>query len=572
MKHLFLLITFISFNAFTQPIFEKIENDPNYKLADEAEMDLILDKEGLEKLNKLKDKLDANIENSLELNNFIKTFDMEKEESDKQEFLMRNFAEFFKLKAKEGMTRKQLWNAAEFLTEQYISYLTGRDGILEPEIQEKVDKLNAAYLKSLDEYVTKYENFDKNGKPTEEVIQFMNDKNKIHFVELKTQVDIEKVIKTSELVATRSKEVDEFKVLLYLTIDQIEFNEEVAEKKTTLASDSRIKLYIPKDLSKDSMTEDKIDLKDKKVYVFIDSKFADDDSDNPTRQKKAKGRLYFSWGYNRALHSKSDATFATKDGTFTVHDAHGNDRPSPFGIWYFNPQKLSIPQYNVEVGYMFNEKWGIELGQDHMKWVFDPYREYKFTGNYDQTLWVDDPTVVNEWGMDIKPTTFEDIKNTGDATWLRFEHTDGYNYVHVSAIYNQKIYYTRNRKFRIDAKFDAGAGLMIPKTNVNFRQGSKWNYDGIDNRFHIAGVGVSSGVRLKFTFWDRLYVQAAIRGTYIKINNALVDTQRDPDARLEHSPIGSVQFMGQIGYELPVEQFANMFRKKSNRVKINPGF
>ena len=113
---------------------------------------------------------------------------------------------------------------------------------------------------------------------------------------------------------------------------------------------------------------------------------------------------------------------------------------------------------------------------------------------------------------------------------------------------------------------------MVPKTNINIRQGGKWERLGIDNRFHIAGGGVHAGVRIKFTFWDRVYIQAALRGTYIKISNSLVDTENEPNARLSHTPISSIQFMGQIGYELPAQKLFNLFRKKKNKYKVYPGF
>lgn len=256
--------------------------------------------------------------------------------------------------------------------------------------------------------------------------------------------------------------------------------------------------------------------------------------------------IYFAWGYNRDWHTNSDVKFTTPDGTFTIHDTKSNDRPSPFSMEdYFKPSHLSIPQYNMELGLMFNDKWGIEFKQDHMKMVFDNTRPYEITGDYNHQVVIDNPNPTNEWDQQI-PVDFSIVKAKKDATWLRWEHSDGYNYVSAGAVYNQNLYKTKNEKFKIDGRFGAGAGLMIPKTDVSIHQDKQWNYIGKNNKFHVAGGGVHAEAKLRFTFWNTIFLQAATRGTYIKVKDALVD---GTSSRMEHiQMIGSVQVMGQVGY------------------------
>lgn len=257
-------------------------------------------------------------------------------------------------------------------------------------------------------------------------------------------------------------------------------------------------------------------------------------------------QIYFSWGWHKGYHSNTDVKFTTPDGTFTIHDAVGKDRPSPFDPKiYFNPSTISIPQFNMELGVMFNEKWGMELKQDHMKFVFDSSRPYEITGDYSHQVVVTNEHPTSEWDQQI-PVDFSVAKANKDASWLQFEHTDGYNYASLGAVYNQRLYQTKNEKFKIDSRFGAGAGLMIPKTKVMMHQDRQWNWEGLDNFWHIAGGGVHGEAKLRFTFWDSVFLQAATRGTYIKVKDALVD---GTDSRMEHiQPIASVQFIGQIGY------------------------
>ena len=125
----------------------------------------------------------------------------------------------------------------------------------------------------------------------------------------------------------------------------------------------------------------------------------------------------------------------------------------------------------------------------------------------------------------------------------------GYNYLSLGLIRNFKIAESKSGNFDVDARVSAGAGLMVPRTDVRlYYQKDDGDSDryGINNKFHVAGYGVHSDARLKFTFWDKVFLQATARGSRIKIKNALVDGS---GASLEHTPINSLQIIGQLGYQ-----------------------
>lgn len=269
-------------------------------------------------------------------------------------------------------------------------------------------------------------------------------------------------------------------------------------------------------------------------------------SGNENQEKKIKARsIYFVWGYNRAWHGKSDMTFKTNEGTFTIHNAEGVDRPSPFDpAIYFNPAKLSIPQYVMKVGYMFDDNFGIELAQDHMKWIFVNDIPYEITGNFSPVLYTDEEGA--DWPV---ANTFEDIRDSGNSTWLAAEHSDGYNYVNASAVFNINVIATKNEVFKLDFPPAVGAGLMIPKTRVMMHRDQMWNWEGLDNRFHIAGYGVHAEAKVRITLYNKFFIEAAARGTYIKIENALVDGS---NARLEQTAIPSLQVYGAAGIAIPI--------------------
>lgn len=260
-----------------------------------------------------------------------------------------------------------------------------------------------------------------------------------------------------------------------------------------------------------------------------------------------KRMIYFSWGYNRGFHSKSDATFKTADGTFTIHDAVGHDRQSKDILDYVIPSRIPIPQYNLRIGYQLNDHWDIVAGLDHMKWVFDNQLKYEVTGDYNHTVFVPDPS--GDPAL-LTGLTFDQVKQTGDVRWLSFEHTNGYNYVHAGAIYKSNLFTSRNGDFKIDTGIGAGAGIMVPQTTVKYHQDTWWNWQGVDNQFHVAGFGGHAEAKIQLGY-KNFFIEPVVRGTYIKINNALVQSQGEV---LEHTPIGSIQFIVQGGYKIPIKE------------------
>jgi hypothetical protein len=262
------------------------------------------------------------------------------------------------------------------------------------------------------------------------------------------------------------------------------------------------------------------------------------------------------WGYNRTWFGKTDSTFKTPEGEFTVHDSVGNDRPSPFDPKvYFNPSTLSIPQYNLTIGYWIKDRLGVEIGHDHMKWVFDPNRTYEISGEFSPTLYVPNPN--SQYGWDgVMPVSFDQVKQTGDARWLSFEHTNGYNYIFAGLVYLQPVYHGPRNRLAVDARMGAGAGVLIPQTSVHMHRDQAWNWAGYDNQFHLAGGGGHANAALRFTAYDRIFFEATARASLIKVSNALVDQS---GAILTQTPIAAVELMGQIGYQ------GSLVRKKRNR-------
>ena len=97
----------------------------------------------------------------------------------------------------------------------------------------------------------------------------------------------------------------------------------------------------------------------------------------------AKGTFYGYWGYNRSGYTKSNIRFVGPGYDFNLAGSKAHDNQSPFSFGtYFNPKKITVPQFNARIGYYFKNHWAIDFGYDHMKYVFDDGNNVFVIWNY----------------------------------------------------------------------------------------------------------------------------------------------------------------------------------------------
>ncbi|HEV7381572.1 MAG TPA: hypothetical protein VGN64_17360, partial [Dyadobacter sp.] len=234
------------------------------------------------------------------------------------------------------------------------------------------------------------------------------------------------------------------------------------------------------------------------------SSFSQTPDANPAHNNK--GKIFVSWGWNRGVYTKSNINFKGEDYDFKLKSVVAKDRQSPFTGAYFNPTKITIPQYNFRIGYFFNPKYSVSFGFDHMKYVMKQNQTVKISGKIAPGANVNHEGVYND----------DDIQLTED--FLQFEHTDGLNYLNfelrrMDNILDQRILGVKN----IDVNFieGVGAGVMFPKSNVQLM-----NYERND-QWHVAGYGVNLVAGLNVTFFKHFFIQGEVKGGYINMPDIL---------------------------------------------------
>jgi hypothetical protein len=230
------------------------------------------------------------------------------------------------------------------------------------------------------------------------------------------------------------------------------------------------------------------------VFMFCTIKAQDNPNRNSTGQK---GRLYFYWGWNWSWYSKSNIHFAGPAYDFTLDKVSAKDRQSEFDAhYYLNPLNITIPQYNLRVGYFISDNYSVSLGVDHMKYVVQPEQVVKISGHINDTQ-----TIYNGTYSD------DDIALTDD--FLLFEHTDGLNY--INADFRRFDQILSWKTIRINLTEGLGAGILYPKTNATLLSMER------HDDFHLSGFGINGLVGININLVKSFFIQTEFKAGYINM-------------------------------------------------------
>jgi len=210
-----------------------------------------------------------------------------------------------------------------------------------------------------------------------------------------------------------------------------------------------------------------------------------------------KGEFFIYWGWNRGWYTNSDISFKGDNYDFTLYDVVAKDRQSEFG-WdpYFKITRLTIPQYNLRLGYFFKDHYSVSFGVDHMKYVVQGDQTVKITGHIDSSGTVYDGTYNND-----------DVVIKNDL--LIFEHTDGLNYLNIELRRYDELFSFGKVSINLTEGF--GAGMLMPKTNATLLSMER------HDEFHVAGFGLGAVVGLNLTFFQYFFIQSEFKAGYINM-------------------------------------------------------
>jgi len=220
-------------------------------------------------------------------------------------------------------------------------------------------------------------------------------------------------------------------------------------------------------------------------------------TDNANTKRDRKGDFYIYWGWNRGWYNNSDIHFKGDQYDFTLSDVVAKDRQSPWDAnIYLNPANLTIPQYNLRLGYFINNHYDLSFGVDHMKYVMQNDQTVKIDGEISGT-----------------GTTFDDTYSNDDmvltSNFLMFEHTDGLNYLNIELRRFDQIYAYKWLVFNVTEGI--GGGVLVPKTNCTLMTNAR------HDEFHLAGFGLGAVVGINLTVFKHYFIQSEFKAGHINM-------------------------------------------------------
>lgn len=216
-------------------------------------------------------------------------------------------------------------------------------------------------------------------------------------------------------------------------------------------------------------------------------------SDQPkaTGNCKAKRSFYFTWGYNRDWYNRSDLHFQGSnpngDFDFTIRKARSHDQPD---MAHFFHKPLTVPQYDMNLGFMFNENrgLGIEVSWNHLKYVMYNSEVRHVTGEI--------------YGNRIDKDTLI------DPAFVLFEHTNGNNYLMVSLVKRFVLCESKSGNLRLSGIDKPGLGVLIPKTDSRLM-----GYHN-DGPFKLSGLVFGNTLSLRLDFFKYFFVDTGLQGAF----------------------------------------------------------
>ncbi|MEZ7992757.1 MAG: hypothetical protein QMC19_01375 [Flavobacteriaceae bacterium] len=257
------------------------------------------------------------------------------------------------------------------------------------------------------------------------------------------------------------------------------------------------------------------------LVIFITNGYSQDINTSINKAHK-KGDFFLSWGYNWSWYSNSDIKFEGENYNFELKSVKAADRQTPFTFEnYFRFNSITIPQYNLRLGYYFKNNYSVSLGIDHMKYVARSGQLVKLSGEIENSETIYDGVYNN------KTVLLEKF-------FLEFEHTDGLNYINAE-IRRFDDLFTLHKSIKMNFLYGTGIGFIYPKTNSLLLNNDRYD------QFNLAGYGLHALFGVGFTFFEHLIIKTELKGGYINMPN-IRTTSNESDSASQSFFFGQYNF------------------------------
>lgn len=259
------------------------------------------------------------------------------------------------------------------------------------------------------------------------------------------------------------------------------------------------------------------------LMIFITNGYSQD-INTPINTDYKKDSFFFTWGYNWSWYSNSDIKFEGENYNFELKSVEATDRQTPFTFEkYFRFNSITIPQYNLRLGYYFKTNFSVSIGIDHMKYVARSGQAVKISGIIENSGTIYDGVYNN------KTVLLEEF-------FLEFEHTDGLNYINAE-IRRFDDLFAFHKSIKMNLFYGTGIGFIYPKTNSLLLNNDRYD------QFNLAGYGLHALFGVGFTFFKHLIIKTELKGGYVNMPNIRTTLNKSDSASQSF-------FFGQYNFSL----------------------
>ncbi len=259
------------------------------------------------------------------------------------------------------------------------------------------------------------------------------------------------------------------------------------------------------------------------LMIFITNGYSQD-INTPINTDYKKDSFFFTWGYNWSWYSNSDIKFEGENYNFELKSVEATDRQTPFTFEkYFRFNSITIPQYNLRLGYYFKTNFSVSIGIDHMKYVARSGQAVKISGIIENSGTIYDGVYNN------KTVLLEEF-------FLEFEHTDGLNFINVE-IRRFDDLFALHKSIKMNFFYGTGIGFIYPKTNSLLLNNDRYD------QFNLAGYGLHALFGVGFTFFKHLIIKTELKGGYVNMPNIRTTLNKSDSASQSF-------FFGQYNFSL----------------------
>ena len=242
-----------------------------------------------------------------------------------------------------------------------------------------------------------------------------------------------------------------------------------------------------------------------------------------------KGGFYLYWGYNRSAYTRSDLSIVGKGYDFTMKDMKATDNYEKLSLSYLDIKKITIPQFNLRLGYFFKDKWSLTVGYDHMKYVMNHPQDVTLDGFVEpgiSDLW------SGQYENQLTTTNFDDI---------HYENSDGLNYIRFElARYFDLLSLGKNDWFRVRAQTAVATGIVLSFNDLNFAN----QFD--RKTISVSGYGLSVHPGLRLEFFNHVFLQTNFSAGFI--HQVKVRTRPEDKASFAKQRFGYIASELVLGY------------------------